>query len=428
MNELGQRSVKPLRHGIPYMLAMGIMSTGLAMVEFITNNMIPITLRHFTDNTIFIAGAIALNRLFGFMVQPYVAYKSDRMTRFGRRRPYLAAGLSLTACFLLLLGAFPAIFTGESRHLTSTLVLLFGVNVCLQVCQDINFGSETPLYPDTFSRNMLGRAFSFRTTITALMTLFMLNFAMRWADRNEFYPYLCAAGSLGVSLAIVLFIIRENPSVNTNRPRERYNPIRHLKLFRENSDYVKVAIIAAAGLMLEAAFAVFHPLFVTETLGFSKTDFGRAMTLGPFITMAFALPSGWLTDRLGPKRMMMAGFTLAMIASAGMLFVVKGFISLLVVCTIQATAATLYMIAAFPLVFQYAPRGECGRIFGLVQYVRASSAFVITPVIGVLARWFHSYKTGYATCVVLGLVGILTALSLRTAPQRTDFEQIEDAG
>jgi hypothetical protein len=61
----------------PYMAALGFMVAGYYSVEFITNNVIPLTARHFTDSPFFIAAVVALNRLFGFIVQPYVSWKSD---------------------------------------------------------------------------------------------------------------------------------------------------------------------------------------------------------------------------------------------------------------------------------------------------------------------------------------------------------------
>ena len=83
--------------GVFYMLSLGLMVASFSAVETITNNMIPITCRKFTDNAIVLSFIIALNPLFGFIVQPYVAWKSDHTnTRFGRRRPYLMLGLPTT--------------------------------------------------------------------------------------------------------------------------------------------------------------------------------------------------------------------------------------------------------------------------------------------------------------------------------------------
>ena len=77
--------------GFRHMLILALMAAGFNSVELITNNLIPITCRHFTDNAFIISAILATNRLFGFVVQPYVCWKSDYVrTRYGRRRP--AAG------------------------------------------------------------------------------------------------------------------------------------------------------------------------------------------------------------------------------------------------------------------------------------------------------------------------------------------------
>ncbi|MCI0533951.1 MAG: hypothetical protein L0Z50_01860 [Verrucomicrobiales bacterium] len=49
--------------GVRHMVILALMAAGFSTVELITNNLIPITCRHFTDNAFVIAAILATNRL-----------------------------------------------------------------------------------------------------------------------------------------------------------------------------------------------------------------------------------------------------------------------------------------------------------------------------------------------------------------------------
>src|SRR5215207_9039701 len=72
------------------MVFMGLMMAGAGTVDAITANMLPITAKHFTGNLALIGFMVALNRICGFLVQPYAAWRSDsHRNTAGRRRPFL---------------------------------------------------------------------------------------------------------------------------------------------------------------------------------------------------------------------------------------------------------------------------------------------------------------------------------------------------
>ncbi|HTO04051.1 MAG TPA: MFS transporter [Opitutus sp.] len=373
-----------------YMVSMGTMVAGFVSVEAITNNMVPITARHFTDSPLFIAFLVALNRFFGFLVQPYVAWKSDRIrTRWGRRRPFLILGLPGTCLALLLLGVMPFIFEGESRHALPTLMLLLVANVGLQFFQDVNWGSQEPLYADTFRFQVLGRAVAIRSYAIQFVYFFMNYFAMKWADTHEFIPYLCAAGLVLMSFVMVVWVIKERPFP----PPEnvvRYNPLAHLGLLFRNADYFKVSLIGAFGLMLPAAFYLFHPLFVTRTLGLTKSELGEALAVVPIVALIVSFPTGYLIDRYGPKWITAAGFFAVALVAWGIAYWVHDYTGLMIAMIGYGAAHVLVSLPMTPLVFQYASQQERGTVFGLIQFVRGFSAFVFSLLIGWIVQFSSS--------------------------------------
>jgi maltose/moltooligosaccharide transporter len=389
MSDLPAAKPRP-GHGWGYMTSMGIMVAGFVSVDAITNNMVPITARHFTDSPLLIAFLVALNRLFGFLVQPYVAWKSDRIhTRFGRRRPFLIIGLPATCLSLLLLGVLPFVFEGASRQAMTTLVILLIANVALQFFQDVNWGSQEPLYADTFPHQRLGRAVAIRSYAIQFVYLFMNYFAMKWADHNEFIPYLCAAGLVLLSLYMVVFVIRERefPPPAT---KERYNPVTHLGLLFRNPDHCKVAVIGAFGLMLPAAFYLFHPLFVTRTLGLTKGQLGESLALVPIVALVVSFPVGYLIDRFGPKWITATGFLLLAVVAWSVAYLVSDHRGLMVAMCAYGAAHVVVSLPMTSLVFQYASEKERGTVFGLIQFVRGFAAFVFSLVIGGIVQYSAS--------------------------------------
>lgn len=368
--------------GLRQMIILAVMAAGFGSVEQITNNLIPITCRHFTDNAFIIAAILATNRLFGFVVQPYVCWKSDYVrTRWGRRRPFFLLGLPLTILGLLAVGALPLFITGDARHTLSALVVVVVVNVVLQAIVDVNWGSLEPLYADTFRQEQLGRASSLRQIAGQIVNLVMVYYVIGWADLNEIYPYLFSAICVLGAFLLMVFVIREQPA-GPPPPRTRYSPVNHLGLLARNRDYARLAFICAANLVLPATFYLFNSLYVTDTLGLSASELGRSQTLGPFLTIALAFPVGWLVDRIGPKWMMAAGFVLYAIAFAGMAFFARGFWPLFTFMTFFGVAQVVALMPMTAMVFQYTAENERGQVFGVVQFTRAFSAFVVTLALG----------------------------------------------
>lgn len=368
--------------GLRQMLILAVMAAGFSSVELITNNIIPLTVRHFTDNAFVIAAILATNRLFGFVVQPYVCWKSDYVrTRWGRRRPFFLLGLPLTIVSLLGVGLLPFVITGDARHTAAALAVVVTLNVFLQAIVDVNWGSLEPLYADTFRQEQLGRASSIRQIAGQIVNLIMVAYVIGWADLNEIYPYLFSAACVAGAFLLMVFVIREQPAGDPPPPT-RYNPAAHLGLLFRNPDYARLAFVCAANLVLPAALFLFTPLYVTDTLGLSKGDLGRAQTLGPFLTIALAFPTGWLVDRLGPKWVMAGGFVLYSIAFTGMAFFAHGFWPLFAFMTVFGVAQVVALMPMTAMVFQYTASNERGQVFGVVQFTRAFSAFVLTLVLG----------------------------------------------
>ena len=398
------------------MVAMALVGAGINAIEFISANMIPITMRHFFDSRLMISIIQDLNRVFGFVMQPYVATKGDTLrTRFGRRRPFYFIGFPLTVSFMLLIGASPHLFTSDAaRNSLWVLALLFVLNVLMQASQDISCGTESPLYAELFPQKVLGRAFSFRPIAGSMVQLFMFLGAMKLAMKSEFYPYLCSAGLAAFGLLVVIFAIREKPSPPPKSgPPEAYSVIKHARMLIDNSEYLKIAIVGSVGLAMPAAFGLFLSLFATETLHLTKEQYGQSVWVGPVITLTAALWAGRQADRYSPKYVIAAAFSIQLVAALAIMFFVKDAFTLQIVIGFNAFGGVLQGVAMLPMIFLHAPVEDRGKVFGLIQFVRALAATIVTPLLGHMADVTGGYRAGYGICVALALIGVWTALLTR---------------
>lgn len=393
------------------MLLMGLMMAGAGTVDAITANLLPITAKHFTGNIPLIAFMVALNRICGFLVQPYAAWKTDtyRSSR-GRRRPFLLAAWPATFISVALLGALPFLVPPEYHRTVFVVAVLFVVNLVMQACLDLCYGSGDPMYGDTFTTGNLGRANGVRLIITSVIGVLMTFLFVPLADRHEFWPYLGAMIFVALSWAVAQFAVRENIPPDLPPP-SRYHPFKPLAELRHPQTR-NVAIVASAVLVSHALTEMLHALFVTETLGFSKTVLGYTTTAGFVVSLLFSYPVGWLADRIGARTVLIVGFILVTVVEAAFVFWVNDLTSLYV-CLIGFKVAWLIIhVPMVPLMFQNTPAERRGSIFAAVQMTRAGVTSAATILAGILAGAVGSYRMCYLLAGAVCLIGLYGAFRL----------------
>ncbi len=375
--------------GVKYMIAMGLAAGGFQAVENITNFMIPLTVRMFTDSAFILAFILSLNRFFGFTVQPTCAWLSDRIeTRFGRRRPFLLIGSAFTLLAIVIIAVLPYIFPGDTRHTLFAMIILMLANVALQFFQDMDGGVMVPLYADTFKQEQLGRAGIFKNYAGTLVAFTMTAGAFRLADEYLWFPYLVCCVWLTLSLSIVGGFIKERP-FDSQPSKEKVKPIAFLLDFLRpllRPDIGRLAIIGSLVLLLFAFSAAYQSLFIVSQLGLTMKNLASIMTVTPFVAAVVVIPGGYLTDRFGPKYVLTVGFLFWAATSFLMAFVVHSFWPLFIALNLFAAGTSMSVGALTPMTFQYAGPEERGSIFAVVQFCRGAATWIGTLVLGVLVQ------------------------------------------
>jgi Na+/melibiose symporter-like transporter len=397
------------------MIAMGLMMGGAGTVDSITNYLLPITAKHFTDNITLIAFMVALNRVFGFLIQPWAAWKSDGYrSRLGRRRPFLLVSWPITLVSLAVLGSLPFVVPPEFHRTVGVVVILFTANLAMQASLDVCYGTGDPMYGDTFVSGDLGRANGVRMVVSQMVGVGMTFIFVPLADRNEFIPYLGAMGFVTLSWLVVLFGLREKMPEHLPPP-QRYTPLKPLLELRDKR-IACVTMVATAVLVVLAVTEMLLSLFVTETLGLSRTVLGHSVTAGILAGILCSYPVGLLVDRFGPRSVLIVGFLLVMVSEAGFVFWVSDVASLYACLVLFKLSWVVIYIPVVPLMFDGVAEGRKGAVFSAVQMTRAAVTSVATIGAGFLVDVFDNYRLCYVIAGLVCLLGLYGALRLKSGP------------
>ena len=403
------------------MVALGLTMAGASTVDAITAQMLPITARHFTDNIALIGAMVAMNRFCGFLLQPYAAWKSDsHRGPGGRRRPFLLAAWPVVFAGVGLLGALPFLVPEAHQRTAWAVAVLFLVNLAMQAALDICYGSGDPLYGDTFGREDLGRANGVRMIVTTAVGVAMGFAFVPLADHHEFWPYAGAMTFVAVAYTVTRRGIRETPPTTLPAPRP-YHPLKPLAELRDPRTR-KIAVCGTAVLCILALTEMLHALFVTETLGFSKTVLGGTSTAALLVSFAMPYPVGWLVDRYGARRVMMAGFAAMAAVEAGFVLWVDDLASLTVALVAFKAAWVVAHLPMIPLMFRDTPAERRGAVFGAVQMTRAGVAGVATVAAAGLADLTENYRVCYLLAGGACVAGFWAAARLEEGPGETAAE------
>lgn len=160
-----------------------------------------------------------------------------------------------------------------------------------------------------------------------------------------------------------------------------------------------------AAFFLMSAFAITREEAIT-------TAANLLMAVG-VCTLLTALPSGWLADRVGRRRLIGAAGVVAAVGTA----IIVGTIAapslpLMYVGGITiGLAAGVFMTTNWALGTDLAPSEEAGRYLGVSNLAGAGAGVVGAGIGGPLADYLNGYRPGLGYFVVFGCYGLLFLLS-----------------
>ncbi|MFK4145394.1 nitrate/nitrite transporter [Streptomyces sp. NPDC004065] len=238
-----------------------------------------------------------------------------------------------------------------------------------------------------FGMGMGGTAISALTTVKLVDAHGMAN------------PFLITAGVLGAYAVVAALLLRDAPGRTV--PAEPL--VRKLGRTCRLGITWQASALYAVAFGGYVAFSVYLPTYLKTGYGLTQADAANRMAGFVLLAVAMRPVGGWLSDRLGPVRVLAAAL--------GVVFVAAFVQSLTPSLAPTGTIAFLAMAAAlgagsgavFALVALLAPADQVGSVTGIVGAAGGLGGFVPPLVMGSLYGAYGSYAVGL---VLLGLVAL----------------------
>jgi NNP family nitrate/nitrite transporter-like MFS transporter len=250
------------------------------------------------------------------------------------------------------------------------------------------------------------------TAISALTTVRLVD------SRGMAFPFVLTAVLLAVYAVVSWFVLREAPG--RTPPAE--------PLAKRLAETVRLPVTWQASALYAVAFggyvafSVYLPTYLKTQYGLTQSDAANRMAGFVLLAVVMRPAGGWLSDRVGAVRVMLAALV---VTAAGA--VVQAFAPPLAPL---GTIAFLAMAAAlgagsgatFALVARIAPANKVGAVTGVVGAAGGLGGFLPPLVMGTIYGSLGSYALGLALlAVVAAAAAVLTATVVRRAVEvRTD--------
>ena len=205
-----------------------------------------------------------------------------------------------------------------------------------------------------------------------------------------------------------------------------------LRLAMVSADVWKMAIVAAtmAGPML-ALGGLWGTPYLMVAYDLTRTEAALYMSL-LLLGWAISSPtSGWLSDRIGQRKLILVwGSGLMSVMMTIIIFVPQLPFAVTVICLVMMGLSGGVMPASFALVRDVMPTRLVGATTGIVNSMTVASGAILQPLVGLAldlswdgtimdgARHYAAtdYRMAFLLVVASLVIGLLTAFSLRETP------------
>lgn len=308
--------------------------------------------------------------ILAMIIQPISGAASDQwQSRWGRRRPLALIGTSLDFIFLALLA-----WSGN------ILIVIIGY-VGLQIVSNIAHGPMQGLIPDMVPEDQMGAASGLKNLMDMGGLIIVSLAAGRLFSPDDRYPttiMLVVMAVLAISAVITFIFTKEKPTNEQlkNRNRSSFKEIFHVD-FSGNRNYFR--LIASRFMFLIGIYGVqtFAQYYIRDVMQAPNPiqatgDLMAAMALS---LVACSLIGGWLSDRIGARKVVAIA---SVIAAAGsfLLIFAKDLATMTLFASLLGAGIGFYLTSNWAFASKLAPKTEAGKFLGLTNLATAGASAV----------------------------------------------------
>lgn len=355
-----------------FLLGTGFMS--VSVVWSIYNTFLPPIYDTLVSSTLLVGLIMTIDNILALLIQPWVGARSDRTwTRFGRRLPYVMVGMPLAG--LLLFGLPSAATWG----LGILLLFTVGMNIGMAVSRTPIVSLMADLTPSQH-RSKANGVINLMGGLGGAIALFL---GKPLESMNPAYPfYFAAAVAILVPwfLRLVIKEPRELPPTAADDGEESVATVsaalKAIVSGRDKSGLLLLFAIFSWFIAFAGAEALFS-LYGQRVLGITAGEAGQTLLFLLGTVILFAIPAGWIGQRMGRRRAILVGLFLF-----GLMFLVLwplrdlGLIRL--VLPVGGIGWSLVVVNSLPMVLELGRGSEAGAYTG-TYYVASMSANIAGP-------------------------------------------------
>ncbi|MCG8525387.1 MAG: MFS transporter [Opitutales bacterium] len=401
---------KNLRH----LIALVLIWSGLVLMEAVSNHVIPLSLQSFTSNAFLIGLILAVNPLFGVLVQPVIGIMGDRIwTPFGRRTFFIKIAAPVLAVCL--------VFFPEATDFLLLIVLV----VVFHFFLDVVYGADHPLLADLIPNNKRSVAMGWMLCVGQVSQFLFLRYLM---------GYLTDAGGIEITyrvsavLALTLmfgasFLIKEKPPVVSDAPKMTFR--RYFQDFLNEPMMVRFGLLSffrSAGINGMLGYIV---LFSINNYGLTDGEYARTWSLTSLLYFTLAVPVGIVVEKLMPKNYALGiGYGL-ILGSAALAFYADDPAFLTAIAILFGMGSVIESVTIKPFYCEFMPPEKLGQLSGALNICYGTGRLFALIVCGWVVRLFdNNYQAAWP--VVIFCMIVASALSIFIPDKRFHLERLRD--
>jgi len=176
------------------------------------------------------------------------------------------------------------------------------------------------------------------------------------------------------------------------------------------SNYRALITLCLAGFAAIIGFGILFPVLplYAEGMGASPAEVGLTVAGYSYVTAVALIPFGMLSDRVGHRRILIAGLLISSLAP--LLYpLADNLTQLNLVRAFHGLASAMLLPAAVALVLNSVSPERCGEALGWFG-MSTQSALVVGPALGGLLLSHYGFTASFYSCTVLSFLGLLLVL------------------
>jgi MFS family permease len=358
------------------------------------------------------------------VMNPIISYNSDRFrSRWGRRRPFIAVTTPLVVFFLCAIPFAPEILSflmkadwmkslfalsPSAPIITVIAVLVVGFQVFNMFIASVYYY----LIPDVVPQKVLGRFLGlfrvFGTTAGMVYNYFIFGHAS--THMREIFVGIAII--YGFFILLMCWQVKEGeyPPPIQESHGHWWSGIRNYAKECFGYSYYWWVFLTYSCVIWGSCATVFVVFFLRDEIGLSLAQIGTINATGALAVILVLIPLGWLLDRVGGHKMLIAGFLLQTISPLAFFVFVHGYWSAWICSIFGAVPIAVTALSASKWAIDVYPRDRYGQFGSAGALFSSLGAMLLGPLCGIFIDTVHVYRFLYLWYSFFALIGASSAI------------------